>query len=151
MPESTSTSASTGTCPACTIAFTTPQKVIVGTRTRDPLGSRRARNDSSSASVQDETASACLAPTQEANSSSNAAASGPVVSHPDDRARCAATCASTVTSGREKGTVRDMATPRSVRVHSHPESECRYGGTQSGSTSGLTPPTSGALSEGSSR
>jgi hypothetical protein len=58
-----STSTSTGSRPAWTIAWTAPQKVMVDVSTRLPGGSPSARNDSSIAVVQEATATACGAPT----------------------------------------------------------------------------------------
>ena len=95
-----STSASTGTRPACRTALATPQNVTVGTRTRAPAGRSSARNESSRAAVHDETATASRAPTHAANSCSKATHSGPVVSQPDARERWAAACASGVITAR---------------------------------------------------
>ena len=58
----------------------------------------------SMAAVQEETATASPAPSHEANSVSNAAHSGPEVSHPDSSERTAAAWASGVTTGRVKAT-----------------------------------------------
>src|SRR5579859_573586 len=51
-----------------------------------------------------DTAHACAAPTNPANSRSNAATSGPCVIHPDRMARCAAETSSWPSRGRATGT-----------------------------------------------
>jgi hypothetical protein len=61
-----STSASTGSRPAWTIACTAPQKVIVEVSTLAPRGSRSARSASSIAAVQEATATASPAPRRSA-------------------------------------------------------------------------------------
>jgi hypothetical protein len=98
-----STSANTGWWPAWVIAWTAPQKVITEVSTLDPGGRFRPRSASSMAAVQEETATACGAPTQSANSRSNATTSGPVVTQPEASTRAAASRASGVISAAAKG------------------------------------------------
>ena len=85
------------------MAFTAPQNVIVDARTLAPRGSRRARRDNSIAAVQDDTAAASREATHSANSCSNEATSGPLVTHPEESTRAAASRAFREISVRAKG------------------------------------------------
>ncbi len=72
------------------MAFAAPQKVFTEVSTAAPSGRCRERRASSMATVHEDTATACSAPTWAANSDSKAATSAPVVTHPEASTRSAA-------------------------------------------------------------
>src|SRR5712692_1197944 len=86
------------------MAWTAPQKVIVGVSTLAPGLRPKARNEISRAAVHDDTATACSASTHDASSFSNSRTSGPLVTQPEASTRQAASMASAVIVVRAKGT-----------------------------------------------
>src|SRR5678816_4847117 len=81
VPSSTSTK--TGVAPQYRIAFAVAMNEWLTVTTSSPGPTPTASSARCSAVVQLDTAQACGAPTAAANSRSNAATSGPCVTHPD--------------------------------------------------------------------
>src|SRR5262245_16227499 len=79
--------------------------------TSSPAPTPRATRATWSAVVQLDTAHACGAPTSAANSRSNAATSGPCVTHPERMARAAAATSASSSAGRAIGIIGSVPSP----------------------------------------
>ena len=101
-----SMSTNTGVAPQCRTLLAVAMNEWLTVTTSSPGRTPTASSARCSAAVPLDTAHACGAPTNPANSRSNAATSGPCITQPDSSTRATAAASSGPSSGRAMGIVR---------------------------------------------